>query len=141
LKIVVCIKQVPDTTNVRINPETNTLMREDEPYLSAKTRVFMRDCADHLRQACDLVDSYRDIATGLMDLYLSMMSQRMNEVMKVLTIIATIFIPLTFIAGVYGMNFRHMPELEWEIGYPFVLALMLVISIAMLFYFRRKSWL
>ena len=97
--------------------------------------------ADHLRQAFDLVESYRDIATGLMDLYLSLMSQRMNEVMKVLTIIATIFIPLTFVAGIYGMNFEFMPELKWRWGYPLVWAGICVIGLGMVGYFRKKKWL
>ena len=125
---------------------TNTLMREEDAYLTPKTRVFMRDCADHLRQASDLVESYRDIATGLMDLYLSLMSQRMNEVMKVLTIIATVFIPLSFIAGLYGMNFDpsvsrwNMPELSWPFGYPLALGAMFAVAGVMLVYFWRKGW-
>lgn len=81
------------------------------------------------------------MVSGMLDVYLSSISNRMNEIMKVLTIIATIFIPLTFIAGIYGMNFRNMPELEWGWGYPLVLVLMLVIGVVMLLWFRRKRWL
>jgi magnesium transporter len=125
---------------------TGLLMREDEPLLSRSTRVFMRDCADHVRQAIELVESYRDLATGLMDLYLSLMSQKMNEVMKVLTIISTVFIPLSFIAGLYGMNFDrsasrwNMPELAWPFGYPLVVLVMLGVVGGMLLFFRKRGW-
>jgi magnesium transporter len=121
-------------------------MRDESPYVTDQTRTYLRDCYDHAKQANDLVDSYRDVATGLMDLYLSMMSQRMNEVMKVLTIIATVFIPLSFIAGLYGMNFDpqasrwNMPELAWSFGYPLALAAMAVVAGFMLAYFWRKGW-
>lgn len=123
-----------------------TLLRQENPFLTESTRLFMRDCYDHSVNALDLVDSYRDIATGLMELYLSMMSQRMNEVMKVLTIIATIFIPLSFIAGLYGMNFDpgvsrwNMPELGWRYGYPAALGVMALCGGGMLVFFWRKGW-
>jgi magnesium transporter len=127
--------------------ELNTvLLRPDNSFLTESTRLYMRDCHDHSMHALDLVDSYRDIASGLMDLYLSMMSQRMNEVMKVLTIIATIFIPLSFVAGVYGMNFNssvsrwNMPELGWTFGYPIALAVMAVCAGGMLLFFWKKGW-
>ncbi len=122
------------------------LVREDLVFFSDQTRVYLRDCYDHARQAVDLVESYRDVAGGLMDLYLSLMSQRMNEVMKVLTIIATLFIPLSFIAGLYGMNFDpgvsrwNMPELGWPFGYAFAWGLMLSVAGGMLVYFWRKGW-
>jgi magnesium transporter len=125
---------------------TAALVRDDSPILGEQARVYMADCYDHARHAYDLVESYRDIAIGLMDLYLSMMSQRMNEVMKVLTIIATVFIPLSFIAGVYGMNFDpqaspwNMPETGWAFGYPFALGLMLIVGGGMVAYFVRKGW-
>jgi magnesium transporter len=89
----------------------------------------------------DAVESYRDIVSGMLDTYLSSISNRLNEVMKVLTIIATIFIPLTFVAGLYGMNFRFMPELGWRWGYPAVLTVMVVAAAGMVAYFRRRRWL
>jgi len=89
----------------------------------------------------DTIESFRDIIVGMMDLYLSAVSNRMNEVMKVLTIMASLFIPLTFIAGIYGMNFKFMPELEWKWSYPVLWAVMMVISGGMLLYFKRKKWL
>ena len=125
---------------------TAALTRPDNTFFSEKTRIYMRDCYDHSVHALDLVDSYRDIASSLMDLYLSMMSQRMNEVMKVLTIIATIFIPLSFIAGLYGMNFNpavsrwNMPELGWPWGYPMALGVMAFCAGGMLVFFWKKGW-
>lgn len=122
------------------------MVREENPVVSEKTRVYLRDCYDHSIQALDLIESYRDIASGLVDLYLSIMSQKMNEVMKVLTIIATVFIPLSFIAGLYGMNFDpeasrwNMPELGLPFGYPLVLGFMLLCGGGMLYYFWRKGW-
>jgi magnesium transporter len=89
----------------------------------------------------DTIESFRDAVSGMLDIYLSSISNRMNAVMKVLTIIATIFIPLTFIAGIYGMNFKYMPELEWRWGYAAALAVMIVVAVVMLIYFRRKKWL
>ncbi|MFX1487114.1 MAG: CorA family divalent cation transporter, partial [Promethearchaeota archaeon] len=96
---------------------------------------------DHTIQIIDVIETYRDMLSGMLDIYLSSVSNRMNEVMKVLTIIATIFIPLTFIVGLYGMNFIYMPELEWFWGYPMVLLTMLIVGILMLIYFRIKKWL
>ena len=104
------------------------------------TQIYLRDLYDHAVQVLDTVETYRDILAGMLDIYLSSVSNRMNEVMKVLTVIATIFIPLTFIAGVYGMNFEHMPELGWRWGYPLVWGVMLAVGAAMLLYFRRKRW-
>lgn len=101
----------------------------------------MRDLYDHIIQIIDTVETHRDLTAGLIELYLTSTSNRMNEVMKVLTIIATIFIPLTFIAGVYGMNFANMPELEWPWAYFAVLLVMLVIGAGMIMYFRKKKWL
>ena len=124
----------------------NNLLRE-ETLILEETRLYLRDCYDHVIQVLDIVENYRDITSGFMDLYLSSVSNRMNEVMKVLTIIATIFIPLTFIAGVYGMNFNpgaspfNMPELNWRYGYPAVLGVMAVLGAAMLLYFLRRGWL
>jgi magnesium transporter len=124
----------------------NAVMRDDGGLVTDETRVYLRDCYDHAIQVMDLVESYRDVTAGLLDLYLSSVSNRLNEVMKVLTVIATIFIPLTFITGLYGMNFSNpespwdMPELHWYWGYPYALGLMAVVAIGMLGYFKRKGW-
>lgn len=118
----------------------NNLVR-GYPVIKKTTTIYLRDVYDHTIQIIDNVESYRDMLSSMLDIYLSTVSNRMNEVMKVLTIIATIFIPLTFIAGVYGMNFRYMPELYWHYGYFTVLAVMAIVVIFMLSYFRRKKWL
>lgn len=117
------------------------LSRGEYNLIGDNTEIFLRDVHDHLSQISETLETYRDLAAGILDLYLSGVSNRMNEVMKVLTIIATIFIPLTFIAGLYGMNFRYMPELNHPYAYPTVLLLMLAIAITMLIYFRKKRWL
>jgi magnesium transporter len=117
------------------------LMRGESELVRPETIVFLRDVYDHTIQAVDSIESARDIIAGLLDIYLSTISNRMNEVMKVLTVIATIFIPITFIAGVYGMNFVDMPELHWRYGYPAALGVMAAVVVAMLIYFRRRRWL
>lgn len=117
------------------------LERTETEIIGEKTIPYMKDLYDHTIQVIDTVETYRDMITGLLDLYLTAVSNKMNEVMKVLTIIATIFIPLTFIAGIYGMNFENMPELGWKNAYYIVMAIMLLIAIGMLYYFRRKKWL
>lgn len=117
------------------------LERSECQLIRDPTRPFLRDVYDHTIQVIDTMETYRDMLSGMLDLYLSTISNRMNSVMKVLTIIATIFIPLTFIAGIYGMNFEFMPELHWRWGYPAILAIMFLIGIAMLFFFRKKKWL
>ena len=125
----------------------NSLIRDESDFISAETRIFLRDCYDHAIQLIDMIETYREIASGLVDIQLSSISNRMNEVMKVLTIIATIFIPLTFIAGIYGMNFDpdtspwNMPELRWRYGYPVALLAMGTIAAGLLLWFRRKGWL
>lgn len=119
----------------------SALARAESPLLQAGTGVYLQDLYDHTIQVIETLDTYRDMLSGMLDIYLSSISNRMNEIMKVLTIISTIFMPLTFIAGVYGMNFRHMPELDWPWGYPVVMGLMLLIGILMVRYFRRKGWL
>jgi len=117
------------------------LMEKGEfELINDTTRIYLRDLYDHTIQIIDSIEALRDILTGLLDIYLSSMSNRMNEVMKVLTIIATIFIPLTFIAGVYGMNFKYIPELEWHWGYPAIWGIMLVVGAIMVLYFRKKKW-
>ena len=117
------------------------LERGESNLICKETNVFLRDVYDHTIQEIDTIESYRDMLSGLLDVYLSTISNRMNAVMKVLTIIATIFMPLAFIAGLYGMNFGYMPELHWRWGYPVVLVLMALVTIAMLLYFRKKNWL
>jgi magnesium transporter len=119
----------------------NGLTKSDSPLLQESNRIFFDDVYDHTIQVIDTIESFRDILSSMLDLYLSTVSNRMNEVMKVLTIIATIFIPLTFVAGIYGMNFDFMPELHWRWGYFAVWGVMLVITAAMIFYFKRKKWL
>jgi magnesium transporter len=125
----------------------SSIERTDAKLFVKDTRLYVRDLYDHTIQVIDAVESYRDLVTGLMDLYMSSVSNGMNKVMKVLTIIATIFIPLTFIAGIYGMNFNpevspwNMPELDWRFGYPAALLLMTIVAVGMVFYFRRKKWL
>lgn len=117
------------------------LEREKPPQFKESTEVFLRDVYDHTIQVIDTIETFRDILSGMLDIYLSSISNRMNEIMKVLTIIATLFIPLTFIAGVYGMNFRYMPELEWRWGYPALWLVMISVTVMMLVYFRKKKWL
>jgi len=119
----------------------NRLERDETYLIQEKTTVFLRDVYDHTIHIIDSIETFRDMVSGMLDLYLSIISNRMNEVMKLLTLIATIFIPLTFIAGVYGMNFKHMPELDWNWGYPAVLLLMLAIGIIMVLWFKRKRFL
>ncbi len=119
----------------------NALIRTEHPLVSEMVRLHLRDCYDHAVQVIDVTESYRELVGTLMDLYLSIMGQRTNEVMKVLTIMATIFIPLTFVAGVYGMNFTHMPELAWPWAYPAVLGVMALTAGAMIAYFWRKGWI
>lgn len=115
--------------------------RSGSPLIKESTGIFLRDVYDHTIQVIDTIETYRDMLSGMLDIYLSSVSNRMNEIMKVLTIIATIFIPLTFIAGIYGMNFQYMPELRWRWGYFATLAWMAVVGVFMLIYFRRKKWL
>jgi magnesium transporter len=125
----------------------HVLVRDPTPVIQTDTRVYLRDCADHTFQLIDLLETYRELASDLMELYHSSLSNRMNEVMQVLTVIATIFIPLTFIVGVYGMNFDtkvspwNMPELEWYWGYPVIWAVMLAVAGGLLYFFHRKGWL
>jgi magnesium transporter len=117
------------------------LERTESELVRDSTNVFLRDLYDHTIQVIDNVETFRDMLSGMLETYLSSISNRMNEVMKVLTIISTIFIPLTFIAGIYGMNFEHMPELKWRLGYFAVLGVMVVIGLIMAGFFKRKKWL
>jgi magnesium transporter len=125
----------------------NALLREDSSLIDEHTLIYLRDCHDHAIQLIEMIETYREICSGLVDIHLSSVSNRMNEVMKFLTIIATIFIPLTFIVGVYGMNFDpavgplSMPELGWRYGYPAILILMALIAVGLLIWFRSKGWI
>lgn len=117
------------------------LERGDSELLSEATKLYFRDVYDHTVQVIDTVETYRDLLSGMLELYLSSLSNRTNEIMKFLTIVGTIFMPLTFLVGVYGMNFKHMPELEWRNGYYMLWVAMALISLTMIIYFRRKRWL
>lgn len=114
------------------------LERGESSLIKDKTIVFLKDLHDHTFQVIDTTETLRDVVSGMLEVYLSSISNRMNETMKLLTIIATIFIPLTFIAGIYGMNFKHMPELDWPWGYFIILGVMLIVFVVMLIWFRRK---
>lgn len=118
----------------------NGLERGESPLIHKSTNIYLRDVYDHTIQVIDTIETYRDMLSGLHDTYLSSISNRMNEIMKVLTIIATIFIPLTFIAGIYGMNFEFMPELKWRWAYFIVWGVIIVIAIYMITYFKRRKW-
>ncbi|UOB17630.1 magnesium/cobalt transporter CorA [Abyssalbus ytuae] len=117
------------------------LEKSDNHFITENTQTYYRDLYDHTIQVIETIETYRDMLWGLMDMYMSSVSNKMNNIMKVLTIIATIFIPLTFIVGVYGMNFENMPELHYKNGYYTVWGIMILIFIGMIFYFKRKKWL
>jgi magnesium transporter len=124
----------------------NALTRDGSALISREVQIYLRDCYDHTIQVLDMVETYRELASSLMDVYLSSVSNRMNEIMKILTVISTIFIPLTFIVGIYGMNFNpeksplNMPELNWYWGYPVCWAVMLLIASGLIYFFWRKGW-
>lgn len=117
------------------------LIDSEHPLIKQDTKLFLRDALDHSLEINESLQIYREMSMSLMEMYMSNMSNKMNEVMKVLTIMASIFIPLTFIAGIYGMNFEHMPELHWENGYYYVWGLMIALFLGMLIYFKKKDWL
>jgi len=119
----------------------NTLQRGESSLISAATRVYLRDVYDHAVQVIDTLETFREMVSSMVDIYLSSISYRINAVMKVLTIITTIFMPLTFIVGIYGMNFKYMPELESRWGYPAVLTVIVIIASLMLLFFRKQKWL
>ena len=119
----------------------SAMLRSETGLIRQTTQFYIRDLYDHIIQVVDTLENYRELASALLEIYLSSVSNRMNEVMKVLTIIATIFIPITFIAGVYGMNFEFMPELKWRWGYAMLWGVMIVMIVTMLGYFRKKKWL
>ena len=118
----------------------NALIRDANPLISHDVQVYLRDCYDHAIQVLDMVETYRELASSLMDVYLSSVSNRMNEIMKVLTVISTLFIPITFIVGLYGMNFKYMPELNWRWGYAAVWVVMLSVEAVLIHFFWRRGW-
>lgn len=118
-----------------------SLIRDESELVSPKTHVYLRDVLDHTIQVIESIDSYRELIASLLDLYLSSVSNKMNSVMKVLTVFSAIFMPLTFIVGVYGMNFEFMPELHWEHGYSMVWGLMIAVSVGLLLYFKKRGFL
>jgi magnesium transporter len=130
-----------------LREELALLVRADHPLLTPATQMFLRDAYDHVIQLMDHLETDRELVSNLIELHRSNEANRLNEVMKVLTIIATLFIPMSFVAGVYGMNFNterspwNLPELDWYLGYPFALGIMLAVAVGMLIYFRRKGWL
>ncbi|MCW5589551.1 MAG: magnesium/cobalt transporter CorA [Legionellales bacterium] len=119
---------------------TSYLMHDNVEWINTKTLLFLRDCHDHVVRTLDNLDLLRDIVANMLDIYLSSMNNKMNEVMKVLAVFATIFIPLTFITSLYGMNFSYMPELKWHYGYFGVLGLMVLIVCCLIIFFKRKRW-
>ena len=119
----------------------NAMIRDESPLISKDVKIYLRDLYDHTVHVIDSVETMRDIITGTLDVYLSSVSNRLNQVMKVLTVMSSIFIPLTFIVGVYGMNFQHMPELQWRWGYPAVWLFMLALTGVLLALFKRKKWM
>lgn len=119
----------------------STLTRDTVPLVTETTRVYLRDCYDHAVRIIDLVEMYREVSTALMEVHYQRASNRLNEVMKVLTVITTLFIPPTLIAGIYGMNFEHMPELKWPFGYPIALLTMALVSLVLLAFLHMKGWL
>ncbi len=118
-----------------------SLERRESPLIQEATDAYLRDVFDHVVQVVDTIETFREMLSGMLDIYLSSVSNRMNEVMKVLTIIATIFMPLTFLAGLYGMNFDYMPELRWRYGYPLLLIVMASVAAGMVAYFRKRQWI
>ena len=117
------------------------MLRSESVLISEKTHIYLRDVSDHAIRIIESIESYRDILSGLLDVYISSVSNKMNEVMKVLTVFASIFIPLTFLAGIYGMNFEYMPELKWKWAYPALWAVFVIVPVVLLIYFKRKKWL
>ncbi|WP_042281077.1 magnesium/cobalt transporter CorA [Candidatus Protochlamydia sp. R18] len=119
----------------------NRFQRIEPPLVNTHTQIFLKDLYDHIIQNNDIIDGFRDVVSGMLDIYLSNINIRSNEIMKVLTIVSTIFVPLTFISSIYGMNFDSMPELHYPFGYPLIMLFMLTLSLLMLHYFRQKKWI
>jgi magnesium transporter len=118
-----------------------SMLRSDSDLIHEKTHIYLRDVSDHAIRITESIESYRDILSGLLDIYISSVSNKMNEVMKVLTVFASIFIPLTFLAGIYGMNFEYMPELQWHWAYPTLWIVFIAFTVVSLVYFKKKKWL
>ncbi len=116
------------------------LARHDLPYVSPKASIYFRDIYDHVVRVHEMLEGYRDLVAAVMESHRSMAAQRLNEVMQKLTAISTVFLPMTFVASIFGMNFKHMPELEWRFGYPYAIGLMLAVALLMYWTFRRKRW-
>jgi len=119
---------------------TANLLRNESKIIEPSTHIYLRDVHDHVMRIIESIETHRDILSSLLDIYLSSVSSKLNEVMKILTIFSAIFIPLTFIAGIYGMNFKHMPELDWKWGYPGVWVMFITIATSLYFFFKRKGW-
>jgi magnesium transporter len=119
----------------------NRFSRLESPLVNPATQVYLHDIYDHTIQTIDIIEGFRDVVSGMLDIYLSNINIRTNDIMKVLTIVSTIFVPLTFISSLYGMNFDYMPELHLHWAYPAVILLMVSVAIGMLMYFRRKQWI
>ncbi len=117
------------------------MLRSESELIDEKTHIYLKDVSDHVIRVIESIESYREILTGLLDIYISSVSNKMNEIMKVLTVFASIFIPLTFLAGIYGMNFEYMPELQWRWAYPALWIIFIVVPVVLLIYFRKKRWL
>ncbi len=118
----------------------NRLSRDEYPMIDRQSKVYFRDIYDHLVRIQDMAESIRDIVGGSLDIYLNSTSLRLNEIMKALTIVSTIFLPLSFVAGVYGMNFQYLPEIYWRYGYIFVWCVFIAIAVGMLAYFKKRNW-
>ena len=118
-----------------------SILRNDNDLISDNTQVYFKDIYDHVLRISETNELQRDMVYGLLDMYRTQMSNHMNEIMKVLTVFASIFIPLTFLAGIYGMNFEHMPELKWRYAYPALWVVFIVVSVGLLYFFRKKKWL
>lgn len=117
------------------------ILRCESDLINEKTHIYLRDVSDHAIRVIETIDSYREILTGLLDIYISNVNNKMNEIMKVLTLFTSIFTPLTFLVGIYGMNFEHMPELKWQWAYPTLWCIFIAVPIGLLFYFKKKKWL
>jgi magnesium transporter len=117
------------------------ILRSESELINEKTHIYLRDVSDHAIRVIESVESYREILTGLLDIYISSVSNKMNEVMKVLTVFASIFIPLTFLVGIYGMNFEYMPELKWKWAYPLLWGVFILVPVGLIIYFKKKKWL
>ncbi len=117
------------------------LLRSESELIDEKTQLYLRDVSDHAIRVMEMIESHRDILSGLLDIYISSVSNKMNEIMKVLTVFASIFIPLTFLAAIYGMNFDYMPELRWKWAYPTLWVVFITIPVVLIVYFKKKKWL